>query len=131
VNSDHDDPRIAQVEPMISWILRAGVIASLALLIAGTIISFVRHPEYTSDPGALGHLVSPGAAFPSTLSELLHGLSNLRGQAIVILGLLVLIATPAVRVAVSILAFYRLRDWTYVAITATVLVLLLLSFVLN
>ena len=46
-------------------------------------------------------------------------------------GLLLLILTPVVRVAVSILAFRAQRDRTYVLITSAVLVLLLLSFVLG
>jgi uncharacterized membrane protein len=61
----------------------------------------------------------------------LDGLAKLRGQAIVVLGLLMLIATPVVRVAVSILLFLEDGDLTYVAITTTVLVLLILSFLIG
>jgi len=46
-------------------------------------------------------------------------------------GLLVLIATPVTRVAVSIVAFIRMRDRRYVVITTVVLALLLLSFFLG
>jgi uncharacterized membrane protein len=61
----------------------------------------------------------------------LDGLTKLRGQAIVVLGLLMLIATPVVRVAVSVLLFLEEGDLTYVAITTTVLVLLVLSFLIG
>ena len=47
------------------------------------------------------------------------------------LGLLVLMATPVMRVAVSVLAFIHHRDRTYALITAAVLCLLLLSLVLG
>ena len=55
----------------------------------------------------------------------------MRGEAIVTLGLLVLIATPVARVAVSVVAFIHHRDRTYALITAAVLCLLLLSLVLG
>jgi uncharacterized membrane protein len=48
-----------------------------------------------------------------------------------VLGLLLLIATPVMRVAVSVLIFVHQRDWTFVVITSVVLVLLVLSFVLG
>ena len=40
-----------------------------------------------------------------------------RGRALIQLGLLLLIATPVARVAFSVFAFERQRDWTYVGIT--------------
>ena len=56
---------------------------------------------------------------------------QMRGEAIVTLGLLVLMATPVMRVAVSVVAFIRHRDRTYALITVAVLCLLLLSLVLG
>ena len=46
-------------------------------------------------------------------------------------GLLVLIATPVMRVAVSILAFAADRDWRFVAITISVLAILLVSLLVG
>ncbi len=46
-------------------------------------------------------------------------------------GLLVLMATPVVRVALSLLVFGRQRDRAFVAVTSVVLALLLWSFVLG
>lgn len=40
-------------------------------------------------------------------------------------GLLLLMATPIVRVAVSLVEYVRMRDWFFTATTATVLVVLL------
>jgi uncharacterized membrane protein len=45
--------------------------------------------------------------------------------------LLVLIATPIVRVAVSVLAFAYQRDRVFVAVTSAVLLILLLAFFLG
>jgi uncharacterized membrane protein len=43
------------------------------------------------------------------------------------LGLVLLIATPVARVVFSLFAFFRQRDWQYVAITGVVLTILLYS----
>jgi uncharacterized membrane protein len=46
---------------------------------------------------------------------------------IIQLGILILIATPVVRVAFSVFAFAEERDWMYVVVTLVVLGLLLFS----
>ncbi len=117
-----------RVELFISTLLRVGVAASLTVVAVGTILSFMHHPEYVSAPSALAHLTQPGAAFPRTLSQVWAGLREGRGQAVVVVGVLLLIATPVLRVAASIVGFIYQRDRTYVVITSVVLALLLLSF---
>ncbi len=116
---------------LISNVLRVGVLTSLATILLGTVIAFAHHPEYITSPRELLHLTRPSDAVPHTMRAVLTGLANLRGQAIVVLGLLMLIATPVVRVAVSILLFLEEGDLTYVAITSTVLALLVLSFLIG
>ncbi len=122
------DERVHKVEVLISSLLRIGVITSLSIVIIGTVISFWRHPDYTSVPAELRRLTSPGAAFPHSLREVWHGVVRLRGQSVVVFGLLLLISTPVLRVAVSVFAFVYQRDGRFVLITTIVLVLLLLSF---
>jgi uncharacterized membrane protein len=117
-----------RVELVISTLLRVGVATSLTVVVVGTILSFTHHPEYVSAPSALAHLTQPGAAFPRTLSQVWAGLRAGHGQAVVIVGVLLLIATPVLRVAASIVGFIYQRDRTYVVITSVVLALLLLSF---
>jgi uncharacterized membrane protein len=125
------DPNMRRLELLISRILRAGVIASVTLIVVGMIVSFVQHPDYLSSSDVLDSAVGPGATFPHEFDALLSSLRQMRGEAIVTLGLLVLIATPMMRVAVSVVAFFRHRDRTYALITAAVLCLLLLSLVLG
>jgi uncharacterized membrane protein len=128
---DGPDPtKVRAVELLISRLLRAGVVTSLAFVFAGTVLSFVHHPEYLTSPPALRRLTTPGAA-PHTLLEVADGLAQLRGQAVILVGLLILVATPVLRVAVSIIGFIYERDWTFVAITSIVLGMLILSFVLG
>jgi uncharacterized membrane protein len=122
---------VRKVELVISYTLRIGVITSIIVIALGSAISFIHHPDYLSSADQLKRLTEPGAAFPHTLGELALGLRSLRGRAIVGIGLMLLIATPVARVAISIVAFAYQRDRTFVLITSTVLVLLLLSFVLG
>jgi uncharacterized membrane protein len=130
VDEDADE-RVRRVELLISNLLRAGVLGSLALIVTGTVLTFVHHPEYFTSPADLSRLVQPGAAFPHTLRDVIEGIRWLRGQAIVTAGLLLLILTPVVRVAVSIFAFIYQVDRVFTVITAVVLFLLLLSFFLG
>lgn len=123
--------RVSRTENLISLVLRIGVLASLLCVMTGTVISFIHHPEYLSSSVALHHLTQPGAAFPRTLHDVFLGVRDVRGQAIVVVGLLLLIMTPVMRVAVSVLIFHHQRDRMFTLITAIVLCLLLASFVLG
>jgi len=125
------EAKVRRTELVISQTLRLGVALSLAIIALGLCLTFVRHPDYAFSHRALPRLTSIGATFPHTLSGLAFGLKTLRGQSVVVLGLLLLIATPVMRVAVSIVAFAQQRDRIFVAITSTVLALLLFSFYLG
>ena len=125
------EARVRQAELIISAVLRVGVLTSLLVIVVGSLLTFLHHPEYVSSASDLSRLMQPGAAVPHSIHEVITGIGKLRGQSIVAAGLLLLILTPVVRVAVSILAFRAQRDRTYVLITSVVLVLLLLSFVLG
>jgi len=125
------DSKSRAVEIVISDLLKIGVSVSLCVVAIGTIVSFVHHPEYLSAQGALKRITMSGAAFPHSLRDVFQGIKQFRGQAIVMVGLMLLIATPVMRVGVSIIGFVWERDWAYVVITSVVFVLLVLSFVLG
>ena len=125
------DSKARQVELLISNLLRIGVLVSLILIVAGMILTFAHHHDYFDHPPAVQRHATPGAGFPHTLRDVYAGLKDLRGQSVIIVGLLLLIATPVMRVAVSILGFAYERDFVYVAITCTVLILLIVSFVIG
>lgn len=122
---------VRRIELLISNLLRFGVVTSFLLIVGGTILSFVHHPAYLTSAQALQHLTKPGAAFPHTVAEVIAGLQQWRGQAIVTLGLLLLIATPVMRVAISVFAFIYQKDRLFTFITLAVFGLLILSFVLG
>ncbi|MGD1000537.1 MAG: DUF1634 domain-containing protein [Candidatus Brocadiia bacterium] len=126
-----EDRRVVRVEIVISWVLRVGVVTSLAVVLVGLVLIFVHHPELLTSTTRLQDLTQRGAVFPHTLSEVFQGALRTRGEAIVAVGLLLLILTPVTRVAVSILAFVYQRDRAYTFITLTVLIILLMSFVIG
>jgi uncharacterized membrane protein len=124
-----ESPR-ANTEHAISVILRIGVGASLLLITAGTLLSFLRG-GYGTGRSELGRLTGNGGAFPRTVSWFTDGIRHLDGQAVIVAGLLLLIATPVLRVAVSIAVFAKEKDRTYVLICSAVLLLLLISFAIG
>jgi uncharacterized membrane protein len=126
-----EDERVRRVELAISTLLRIGVLASLLIVLVGTVVTFVHHPHYLTSRRDLVRLTRPGAEFPHSVPSVIHGLGHSQGRAIVMTGLLLLIATPVLRVAISVLAFVYQRDRTFVVITSVVLALLLASFVLG
>jgi len=130
-SSQESTTRVLQVELLISNLLRIGVVASLSFVVVGTALSFLHHPDYLSSSTALAGLTELGTPFPHTLPDIVAGVRDLREQSIVIVGLLLLIATPVMRVAVSIFAFVYQGNRVFAVITTVVLSLLILSFVLG
>ncbi len=112
----------------IATLLRAGVLLSVLIIAIGMFVTFAHHPEYFSSRPALGQLTSPGTHFPNTFVEVVSGVSEGHGQAIMMAGLLVLIATPVARVALSVIIFIIERDRLFIAITAAVFAILMVSF---
>jgi uncharacterized protein len=103
---------------LIGWILQGGVILSAAIILIGLIMMSFEPDKF--DPQKL-------QIFPQTFAQVWAGLLTLQPQSIIMLGLLLLIATPVVRVAVSIIAFAVERDWRLAVITSIVFLILLFS----
>jgi len=130
-NVPESDKRSLRVELIISNLLRIGVLTSLTVVIIGVLLTFLRQPDLLTSTTVVQQLTQPGGAIPFTWREFGAGVRAVQGEAIVMLGLLLLIATPIGRVAVSILAFVYQKDRVYTLITLVVFCLLLLSFVLG
>lgn len=109
---------LLQLSNSISWILQGGVILSALLIVIGIAMLPTR-------PGGLS--ATRMLNFPQTLGQVGTGLLMLHPQAFIMLGLLLLIATPIVRVAASLVMFIKERDYKYMVITAGVLAILIFS----
>lgn len=110
---------VRETELIISGVLRGGVMLSAAIILAGVAYFYALR--------LMGHTIN--LTFPHTIPAVFQGLAHAQPLAIVALGLLVLLATPVLRVAVSILAFAVEHDRTYVVVTTIVLATLLFSIV--
>jgi uncharacterized membrane protein YfcA/uncharacterized membrane protein len=117
--SKHESPTVTD---FIGWILQGGVLLSTAAIVLGLSLLLL-HPGGFSPQRAF--------AFPQTLGQVIAGLRLWQPQAVITLGLLLLISTPVIRVAVSIAVFIFEHDRKYVAITFIVFAILLFSLFLG
>jgi len=122
---------VHKVEALISTLLRGGVIASLLVISFGVTLSLRHHPDYFNSPQMLKGITTPGRTVPHNLHEVWTGITEPKGEALIAAGLLLLIATPVLRVGVSIFIFLFEKDWPFVITTAFVLAMLILSFFLG
>ena len=108
---------------MISNVLRLGVSLSAILVVIGGVLFFVQHPNPVFD-----YITFKDE--PSKLKDIVLIVRNafsFRGRAVIQLGLLILIATPFLRVLFSLIGFAIEKDRIYVFITGIVLVILSFS----
>ena len=108
------------MDTAITTLLRTGVLLSVGILAVGMVIAFGHDPVSFSP--------SSGTHFPNAIGEVIAGVRHGSGEAIMMTGLLVLIATPVARVALSIVIFVIERERLYAAITAAVFVILMIAF---
>lgn len=113
------------VEQLVGRLLQIGVAVSALVVIVGGILLLAQHgaevPNYTTFRGEPESI--------RTLYGIVHGLMAADARSIIQFGLLLLIATPILRVAFTWVAFLLQRDWVYVVITTVVLVLLLFGLI--
>jgi uncharacterized membrane protein len=125
------DVRVRRIEGIISTVLRVGVLVSLVLILIGTAVTFIHHTDYITSTAALSDLRNGRLDYPTTLSGVVRGIADGEGRAIVAAGLLTLLATPILRVAISLAIFAVTGDRTFLAITFAVLALLIASLALG
>ncbi len=127
---------LLRMELLIAQLLRVGVILSFSILAIGLgAVVVTGQTGYDQirldDLSSIVQYRTGHAPFPNTLGDIATGVLLFKPYAIIALGLLVLIAIPVFRVAVSVIAFVWERDRLYVFITAFVLAMLLLSFAIG
>lgn len=115
-----DDPWPDGLCALLSRILRWGVHLSAAIIGVGLMAYLVA-----------GYSGYPHGRYPRAPLQEALGLAQGRPYAIIELGLVVLAATPVVRVAAEAAWFLRDRRWTYLALAGFTLAMLLLSFLLG
>jgi uncharacterized membrane protein len=111
------------IEYVISQILRFGVISAMLIVLAGAAV-YLR--KYGHTPADYAIFKGEPAEFRG-LSGILAAAMDFRGRGLILLGLVILVATPVARVIFSVVAFALQRDFLYVVITLIVLSTLLFS----
>lgn len=114
-----------EVEQLIGRLLQIGVLVAAAVVLIGGVMLLVQHGSTPVEFGTFSTAASPLQG----LVGIFRGVGALDASAIVQLGLVLLIATPVMRVALTLVAFALQRDRLYVLITAIVLALLLYGLV--
>jgi uncharacterized membrane protein len=112
------------IEAILGNLLRIGVIIAGSIVIIGAVLFLVRHgfetPSY--------HIFKPDSFNLSDIRDLFRGITTFSSVSIMELGILLLIATPVLRVFFSVFAFAYEKDYMYVIFTFIVLTVLIFSF---
>lgn len=118
------------LELVISRVLRTGVLGSLAIMAIGVVVGFL-DGSLSGGRRELDVLIDPDAGASHTLSVAWESLRSGGATGIMTLGLIVLVATPMVRVVASLIGYARSRDWIYLGLTAAVVTALAVSMLLG
>jgi uncharacterized membrane protein len=107
---------------IIGWLLRLGVIISVSIVIFGGIVYLLRHGQITADyttfRGVPDFIYPPG---------IIRGIFDFKARAIIQAGIILLIATPVLRVIFSAIGFLIEKDYLYIAISLLVLLIIICS----
>ena len=112
-----------QVDQILGNLLRVGVVVATVVAVIGGVLFLAKHGL---EP-ARGRVFQGEPPELRSVGAILRGALALRPDAVVQLGLLLLVATPVARVAMSLVAFILQRDRVYIVVTSIVLALLIFS----
>jgi uncharacterized membrane protein len=117
------------MEIWISYTLRVGVLIAGAIIAVGLALLIVRGPG-AGDPRSLHDLQARGdTPINVSLPGILRGALRLHPTNVIELGVLALILTPVVRVAMTLVLFVVERDHAFIAITSIVLAILIVGLI--
>jgi uncharacterized membrane protein len=112
-----------EVDQFLGNLLRAGVIIATIVVVIGGVLYLAQHGFEIADRRVFQSEPAP----LRSIAGIVRGVAAGQAAAIVQLGLVLLIATPVARVAMSLVAFLLQGDRVYVFVTAIVLALLIFS----
>ena len=113
--------RDTDMQAIIGWILRAGVLISMSVVFIGGVVYLYRHGQTHVDYSTFKGVPD----FVGSAGGILHGIFTGRGRAIIQAGIILLIATPIIRVVFSAIGFVIEKDYLYLGITILVLLIIL------
>jgi uncharacterized membrane protein len=110
---------------LLGRVLRAGTVISICVVFFGGIVYLHRHGNSIADYKEFKGIPD----FVQHAGSLIKSAFMLKGQAIIQLGIILLIATPILRVIFSTIGFVLERDYMYVGISLLVLFIIFLSMI--
>lgn len=111
------------MQAVIGWVLRAGVFISMIVVFIGGVIYIYRHGHSIANY----HEFKGVPDFVHSAGGIINGILHLRGRAIIQAGIILLIATPIIRVIFSAIGFILEKDHLYTGITFIVLLIIIIS----
>ncbi|MEI6055603.1 MAG: DUF1634 domain-containing protein [Lentisphaerota bacterium] len=114
-----------QLQILVGNLLRIGVIIAAITVLIGGVIYLYNHGFQPIDYKVF-HRVPPDLCH---IPGILTNAFEFHGKGFIQLGLLILIATPVARVALSIIGFTLQRDFLYVTVTTIVFLVLMYSLI--
>jgi uncharacterized membrane protein len=120
-----EEPRVhdTDIQQIIGWILRMGVIISMVIVFVGGCVYLYRHSAETVHYGKFVGVPE----FVHSAGGIWHGILTLRGRAIIQAGIILLVCTPVIRILFSAVGFMFERDRLYTGITLLVLLIIVAS----
>ncbi len=114
-------------DALISRVLRWGVMTAAAIILSGVAL-FVAHAGLRAVLLSPEHLSGISEQDPHALRVVLHELLPPQAAAVTDVGLLLLMATPVVSVAIAAVTFAVRRDWLYLVLAGFVFTMLMIGF---
>lgn len=111
-----------QMEMFIGRMLRVGVFTACIVAVLGGVLYVVQYGGNSVDFSEF-----TTAMAVESIGEVINGVLVLDAVSVIQLALLILLATPILRVVFSILAFMIERDYLYVFITLVVLIIIVFN----
>ncbi|MDN3551762.1 DUF1634 domain-containing protein [Mucilaginibacter aquaedulcis] len=112
------------IEKLIGYLLRYGVVTASLIVLTGGIIYLFQY-QHSAIPQY--HVFIGEKAGYTTLTQIFGGVESLNAKGIIQFGVLVLIATPILRIFFSLVGFVFERDKLYILITLIVLSVMMFS----
>lgn len=109
------------MQAVIGWVLRLGVIVSMLVVVVGGVIYLYRHGGETVNYRQFSGV----PAFVHSFHGIIGGILSGRGRAIIQAGIILLIATPVMRIVFSAIGFILEKDYLYTGITLLVLCIII------
>jgi len=113
------------IQLLIGQVLKAGTVISMSVVFFGGIFYMYRHGHSVANYRAF----SGAPDFVQHFPGIIYSAFNLKGQAIIQIGIVLLIGTPILRVAFSAVGFLLEKDYMYVGISLLVLLIIFISMI--